>query len=83
MTLEDAKTTAIREANLFGLSMSVYRLRAWPHGVYGVRVTSKLPADAITASVAEPPPRAPSPAEPDAQVEDTETNDGSQGSLFG
>lgn len=46
MTRAAAVDTAAREAKLFGLTMAVYRLPAWPAEVYGVRAVAKLPSEA-------------------------------------
>lgn len=75
MTRERAEAIARAEAKRFGLSMTVYRFKAWPHGVYGVRATSKgFPFEAEKVETFEPStPQAPAPSSPAVEA---------QGSLF-
>lgn len=75
MTREAAIETAEREARLFGLSMTVYRLKAWPEGVFGVRTTNKLPFEAEQHETMKPPQGDPGPVQAVSQT-------GPQRSLF-
>lgn len=77
MTLEDATEAARREAELFGLSISVYRFVAWQDGVWGARMTAKIPKEAVIAVTFEPT----KPIEAATLVEPILEDDG-QGSLF-
>lgn len=72
MTREAAVGIAREEAVRFGLPMAVYRLPAWPVDVYGVRVTTKLPSEALQFERFEGVPLAPT--EPAPAI--------GQGSLF-
>lgn len=78
MTLEAATEAAKREAELFGLSFSVYRFVAWQEGVWGARMTTKIPKEAVIAVTFEPE----KPTEASPLVEPITTEDDGQGSLF-
>lgn len=82
MTRNDAVAAAEREAVLFGLTMTVYRLPAWPPDVYGVRARSKLPSEALTIETFDPPAgRSTEPAIPPRPPKPVADPTG-QGSLF-
>ena len=54
MTHAEALSTGQAAANRFGKPFSVYRLSAWPEGVYALQATNiGLPREAVTDRILE------------------------------